>query len=119
MNSEKDFWKIAAIVAVCYFGYLFYQKQKDAPKPEPEKPTTESVSKVLDKIYKQDRADRLAVLKELSAKQFATDQEKLKWINEESAKRRIETNIPYTDRVAEAIFENKIQDLIKELERGR
>lgn len=119
MNDNKDFWKIAAIVAVCYFGYLFYQKQKDAPKPDPEKPTTESVSKVLDKAYKMDRASKLDVLKQLSAAKEKTDEEKLKLFNEQSEKKRLQDFRPYVEIVADALVNGTVDELVKRMEAGR
>ena len=117
MNSNDNM--LPWIIAIAAIGFLIYNAKKDAPPQDEPRPRVESINKVLDRVYKQDRSDRLQLLKELSTKTFANDQEKLNWINEESTKRRIQTNIPYTDRIAEAIYENRLNELIKQMESGR
>lgn len=117
MNDKNNL--LPWIIAIAAVGFVIYQSKKDAPPKEDPKPKVESINTILNKVYKQDRADRLQLLKELSTKTFANDQEKLNWINEESTKRRIQTNIPYTDKVAEAIYENRLNELIKQMESGR
>ena len=116
MNNNNNL--LPWVIAIAAVGFVVYSLNKDAPKEDP-KPKVESINKVLDRVYKQDRSDRLQLLKELATKTFANDQEKLNWINEESTKRRIQTNIPYTDRIAEAIYENRLNELIKQMESGR
>ena len=107
-------------VAVAVLAFLLYRGQapSNEPKPDAPKPTV-TISKVLDGVYKQDRSDRLKLLKELSTKQFANDKAKLDWYNGESTSMRIATNTPWTDRVAEAIFAEAVADLAKQLEAGR
>jgi hypothetical protein len=103
---------------MAYFMFA-NQTSTNPPTPEPDRPKVESISKVLDAVYKKDRTDRIAVLKELSERQFENDKAKLDWYNAEATKRRIETNTPFTDRVGEAIFGNTIAELVKQLEAGR
>lgn len=117
MNNNDNL--LPWVIAIASVGFVIYSTKKDsAPQDEP-RPRVESINKVLDRVYKQDRSDRLQLLKELATKTFNSDQEKLNWINEESTKRRIQTNIPYTDAVATAIFENRLNELIKQMESGR
>ena len=116
MNNNNNL--LPWVIAIAAVGFVIYSSKKDVPKEDP-KPKVESINKVLDRVYKQDRSDRLQLLKELATKTFNSDQEKLNWINEESTKRRIQTNVPYTDAVATAIFENRLNELVKQMESGR
>lgn len=118
-DAKQSNWQWIAVVAV--LGYMLYSQQAKEPKPEPKPdvPVVVTITKVLDGVYKQDRSDRLQLLKELSTKQFDNDKAKMEWYNAESTARRIQTNIPFTDRVAEAIFSDSVSDLVKQLEAGK
>ena len=105
-----------AIAALAYFAFV----RQPADKPiDPQPQPSQSISKTLDAAYKADRSDKLAILKEFSTKQFASDPEALKWFNDESTKRRIETFTPYTDRVGQAMKDGKVKELAAELEAGK
>jgi len=109
-------------IAVAVLAFLLYRGQATTVEPKPDVPKpapTVSISKVLDGVYKQDRSDRLKLLKELSTKQFANDKAKMDWYNGESTALRIQTNTPWTDKVAEAIFNEAVAELAKQLEAGR
>jgi hypothetical protein len=107
-------------IAVAVLGYMLWSNQTKLPDPKPDpKPDAISITKVLDGVYKQDRSDRLQLLKELSTKQFDSDKAKMEWYNAESTRRRIQTNTPFTDRVAEAMFSDSVADLVKQLEAGK
>ena len=107
-------------VGVLALLLLWRQVPPTDPKPDVPQPVpTATISKVLDGVYKQDRSDRLKLLKELSVKQFANDKAKLDWYNGESTTLRIQTNTPWTDKVAEAIFNEAVAELAKQLEAGR
>lgn len=106
-------------VAVAVLAYFAFVRQPSVQPIDPQPQPSQSISKLLDAAYKADRADKLAVLKEFSTKQFASDPEALDWFNDESTKRRIDTFAPYTDRVGKAIFDGKVKELAAELEAGR
>jgi len=109
-------WIAVAVLAfLLYRGQLVSEPKPDVPQPAP----AVSISKLLDGVYKQDRSDRLKLLKELSTKPFANDKAKLDWYNGESTALRIQTNTPWTDRVGEAIFNEAVAELAKQLEAGR
>ena len=118
-NNDISKWLPWVAVAVMAYFMFANQTSTNPPTPEPDRPKVESISKVLDAVYKKDRTDRIALLKELSERQFENDKAKLDWYNAESTKRRIETNTPFTDRVGEAIFGNTVAELVKQLEAGR
>ena len=105
-----------AVAALAYFAFV-RQPAVEPIDPQPQPP--QSISKVLDAAYKADRSDKLAILKEFSTKEFNSDPEALKWFNDESTKRRIETFTPYTDRVGQAMKDGKVKELAAELEAGR
>ena len=118
-QAKTNYWPWVVVALV---GYVLYSQQAKVVDPKPDNPKpvpTVTISKVLDGVYKQDRSDRLKLLKELSEKQFDSDKAKLDWYNSEATVRRIQTNTPYTDRVAEAIFNDSVSKLAKELEAGR
>lgn len=119
IDSKNMNWQMLAVFAMG--AYIVYSSQQPAtPKPDDTIPVVNMpITKVLDGVYKQDRTDRLQVLKELSAKDFASDKSKLDWYNTEATARRIKTNTPFTDRVAEAIFGQRLAELIRQLESGR
>ena len=109
-------------IAVAVLAFLLYRGQSAISDAKPDVPSpapTVSISKVLDGVHKQDRSDRLKLLKELSTKPFANDKAKLDWYNGESTALRIQTNTPWTDRVGEAIFNEAVAELAKQLEAGR
>ena len=116
-DSKKNNWlPWVAVAALVYFVALRPSGDSpDNPKPEPSM----SVSKVLDDAYKADRRDKIETLREFTHRDFASDDEALRWFNEDSARRRIETFTPYTDRVGEAMFNGTVPDLLSRLEAGR
>jgi hypothetical protein len=103
------------VAGLAYFAFMRQPVETIDPQPQP----VASVSKILDAAYKADRSDKLKTLKEFADKQFASDQEALKWFNDTSTQRRIETFIPWTDRVGKAMSEGKVKELAAELEAGR
>lgn len=117
MSEQKQNWLPWLVVAgVLYFAFV---RQPSVQPIDPQPQPSQSISKILDAAYKADRSDKLAILKEFSTKEFANDPEALKWLNDESTKRRIETFTPWTDRVGKAIFDGRVKELAAELEAGR
>jgi len=116
MSEKQPNWLPWLLVAgLAYFAFVRQPVQPVDPTPQP----VQSVSKILDAAYKADRADKLKTLKEFADKQFPSDSEALKWFNDTSTQRRIETFIPWTDRVGKAMSEGKVKELATELEAGR
>jgi len=106
-------------ILVAGLAYFAFMRQPAVNPIDPQPQPVASVSKILDAAYKADRSDKLKTLKEFADKQFASDQEALKWFNDTSTQRRIETFIPWTDRVGKAMSEGKVKELAAELEAGR
>jgi hypothetical protein len=116
MSEKQPNWLPWLLVAgLAYFAFMRQPVQPVDPQPQP----VQSVSKILDAAYKADRSDKLKTLNEFADKQFPSDQEALKWFNDTSTQRRIETFTPFTDRVGKAMSEGKVKELAAELEAGR
>lgn len=81
--------------------------------------TPPPVVDVLARCHEADRASQVRILREFAGKQFASDAEAQKWINEQRATARTADWIPYTDALGEAIFEKRVPQFADELEGKR
>jgi len=116
-DAKQTNWLPWVIVAgLAYFAFV---RQPQVGPIDPPQPPRQTITRILDAAYTQDRSDKLAILKEFADRQFANDQEALKWFNDQSNARRIETFTPFTDRVGQAIFDGKVKELAAEMEAGR
>jgi hypothetical protein len=120
-EAKQQFnWQTIALVAlVGYVVWTNWKPKQDDGKDDNKPVVVEPISKVLAKCYEADRVSKVAILKGLTANTFADDSAKLEWINSESEKRRIADFKPYSDRMAEAIFEGKTEEMAKALEAGK
>lgn len=120
-DTKQQFnWQTIALVAL--IGYVVWTNWKPAGDDgeDDEKPVVvQPISKVLVAAYEADRKSKIAILKGITASEFASDEAKLKWINDESEKRRGEDFKAFSDRMAEAIFEGKTEEMAKQLEAGK
>jgi hypothetical protein len=122
MTDAKPQWNWQTIAIVALVGYIAWTNWKpanDDGKDDDRPVVIEPISKVLAKCYEADRVSKIAILKGLTANEFADDSAKLEWINSESEKRRIADFQPYADRMAEAIVDGKTREMAKALEAGR
>jgi hypothetical protein len=122
MTETKPKWNWQTIAIVALVGYIAWTNWKpanDDDKDDDRPVVIEPISKVLAKCYEADRVSKIAILKGLTANEFASDQAKLEWINSESEKRRIADFQPYADRMAEAIVDSTTEKMAKALEAGR
>jgi hypothetical protein len=118
-ETKQPNWLPWVLVAgLAYFAFMRQPVQPVNPDDSKTQPVA-SVSKILDAAYKADRSDKLKTLKEFADMQFPSDQEALKWFNDTSTQRRIETFIRWTDRVGKAMSDGKVKELAAELEAGR
>jgi hypothetical protein len=97
---------------------LFLYWQSLSPKSDDAKPAA-TISSVLDDAYKADRLNRIAILKEIPAKSFRSDQEKLDWINSETDTRRQVAFREFIDRMAKAVNDGTTDKMASDLEAGR
>ena len=115
-ETKQPNWLPWAIVAgLAYFAFMRQPVQPVDPTPQP----VQSVSKILQEAYKADRVSKIAILKEIGTREFASDKAKLEWINSESEKRRIADFQDYVNQVAEAIDKGTTKELAERLETGR
>jgi hypothetical protein len=115
-ETKQPNWLPWAIVAgLAYFAFVRQPVQPVDPTPQP----VQSVSKILDAAYKADRVSKIAILKEIGTREFASDKAKLDWINSESEKRRIADFQAYVNQVAEAIDKGMTKELAERLEAGK
>lgn len=119
MSDTKQPWNWQTVALIALAGYVVWTNWK--PKADDvERPVVvESISKVLGKAYDADRKSKIAILKGVSANDFANDESKLNWINSEAEKRRGEDFKAFSDRMAEAIFDGKTAEMAKQLEAGK
>lgn len=122
MTDTKQQWNWQTIALIGLVGYVVWTNWKpanDDGKDDDRPVVVEPISKVLVKAYEADRVSKIAILKGIASNSFADDQAKLEWINSESEKRRTEDFKAYSDRMAEAIFEGKTEEMAKALEAGK
>lgn len=110
---------ITLAVVVCVLGWLFLSRTSSDGGNDPTPVVQDPITKVLADCYEADRKSKIAILKGIASNQFADDSAKLEWINSESEKRRLEDFKPYSDRMAEAIFEGKTEKMATDLEAGK
>lgn len=117
-DTKQQFsWQTIALVALV--GYVVWTNWKPA-SDDGEKPiVVESISTVLAKAYDADRKSKIAILKGITANEFASDEAKLNWINSEAERRRTDDFKAFSDRMAEAIFDGKTEEMAKALEAGK
>jgi hypothetical protein len=65
------------------------------------------------------RVAEIAILRELSGKEFPNDSAKLNWVNSERIAKRSAAFIPYTDALAVAIDGGKVKEFADALEASR
>ena len=114
-ESGVNFLPLILIGGVIYLLSMF--SGGGTVSPDPPKPDDVSQMDVLDQSYKADRASKITILKEMSEKTFTSDEEQAKWWQEQHAARRASDFKPFTDKVAEAIMEDKVKTLVQELEK--
>lgn len=116
MLKSIPFGTIAAWAAAIVGLFLYWQSL--SPKSDDPKPAT-TISSVLDDAYKADRQNRIAILKEIPAKSFRSDQEKLDWINSETDTRRQVAFRAFIDRMAKAVNDGTTDKMASDLEAGK
>ena len=117
-ETKQPNWLPWILVAgLAYFAFMRQPVRPVDPQPKPQ--PVQSVSKILDAAYKADRVSKIAILKAIGTREFASDKAKLEWINSESEKRRIADFQAYVNQVAEAIDKGKTKELAERLEAGR
>ena len=115
-ETKQPNWLPWAIVAgLAYFAFVRQPVQPVDPTPQP----VQSVSKILDTAQKQDRANKIAILKEYNRESHASDEAAKKWFSDESTKRYDAAMKAYADIVGQALFENKTKELAERLEAGK
>lgn len=122
MSDTKQSFNWQTIALVALVGYVVWTNWKPATDDgrDDDKPVVvEPISKVLAKAYDADRKSKIAILKGITANEFASDEAKLQWINSEAEKRRSDDFKAFSDRMAEAIFEGKTEEMAKQLEAGK
>ena len=116
MSDKQPNWLPWAIVAgLAYFAFTRQPVQPIDPQPQP----VASVSKILDAAQKQDRANKIAILKEYNRESHASDDAAKKWFSDESTKRYDAAMKAYADIVGQALFENRTKELAERLEAGK
>ena len=122
MTETKSQWNwqtIALVVLVGYVAWTNWNRPSDDGKDDDRPVVIERISTALAKAYDADRKSKIAILKGIAANEFASDEAKLQWINSEAEKRRMEDFKAFSDRMAEAIFEGKTEEMAKALEAGK
>jgi hypothetical protein len=119
MSEKQPNWLPWILVAgLAYFAFVRQPVQPVVPddnKPQP----VQSVSKILDAAQKQDRANKIAILKEYNRESHASDEAAKKWFSDESTKRYDAAMKAYADIVGQSLFDNKTKELAERLEAGR
>lgn len=119
MSDKQPNWLPWAIVAgLAYFAFVRQPAQPIVPddnKPQP----VQSVSKVLEAAQKQDRLNKIAILKEYNRDSHASDEAAKKWFSDESERRYNAAMQAYADIVGQALYDNKTKELAERLEAGR
>lgn len=117
-SKQTNWFPWLAVAALAYFAFV-RQPAVEPIDPQPQPKPSQSISKVVQDIHKSDLQNRIQTLKEFAGKEFASDPEALKWYNDTITARRIENEIPYTDRVGKAMKDGKVKELAAELEAGK
>lgn len=117
MSETKQNWLPWLVVAgVLYFAFV---RQPAVQPIDPHPQPSQSISKVLDAAQKQDRLNKIAILKEYNRDNHASDEAAKRWFSDESDKRYQAAMKAYADEVGKALFENKTKELAERLEAGR
>jgi hypothetical protein len=118
-ETKQPNWQPWAIVgALAYFAFMRQPVQPVDPDDNKPQPVA-SVSKILDAAQKQDRANKIAILKEYNRESHASDEAAKNWFSNESTKRYDAAMKAYADIVGQALYDNKTKELAERLEAGR
>lgn len=82
-------------------------------------PVPPSPTDPLSIVYRQDRIDKVTVLREMAGKTFATDPEQAEWHNTQIHTKALAAYQTYVDAVAEAIVAGKVKELADQLEKAK
>jgi len=119
MSDKQPNWLPWVIVAgLAYFAFM-RQPAVEPINPDVKPQPVASVSKILDAAQKQDRLNKIAILKEYNRESHASDEAAKKWFSDESTKRYDAAMKAYADIVGKALFDNKTKELADRLETGR
>lgn len=95
----------------CILGALLLLSPKlSTPSPTP------NTGDMLAKCYAADRASKVATIREMAGRTFASDAEQAEWFNQQGNAKREADFKAYTDAVAEAIVGGKLKELADSLE---